>query len=130
MTARGTFDIATEAEPPFLERDGNKLNYNVVRKDFAGGMVGSSEARMITAFTNTQGSAGYVAIEHFSGSIDGRSGSCVFQHSGVMAEGAAELSVVIVPGSGTAELSGISGAMEIDNADGKHTYVLDYELGD
>lgn len=101
---------------------------NIVRKEFSGDMVGTSEAQMVAAYTGTPGSAGYVAIEHFAGSVEGRSGSFVLQHSGIMANGEAELTVRIVPDSGTGELTGISGTLEIDNSDGKHPYVLDYEL--
>ena len=52
----------------------------------------------------------------------------VLQHSGIMAKGDAELIVRIVPDSGTGDLTGISGTLEIDNSDGKHSYVLNYEL--
>ena len=126
-TARGPLDVNTEAEPPFLDQDGLKLNRNVVRKEFSGDMVGTSEAQMIAVFTGTPGSAGYVAIEHFRGSVGGKSGSFVLQHSGVMNRGDAQLTVTIVPDSGTGELAGISGALEIDNDEGHHSYVLDYE---
>ena len=127
-TACGPMDVNIEAEPPFLERDGLKLNRNVVRKVFSGGMVGSSEAQMIAAVTATPGSAGYVAIEHFTGSVGDRSGSFVLQHSGVMNRGDALLEVTIVPDSGTGELAGISGTLEIHNEEGQHSYILDYEL--
>ena len=127
-TARGLLDVNTEAEPPFLEQDELKLNRNVVRKEFSGDMVGTSEAQMIAAFTGTPGSAGYVAIEHFTGSVGGKSGSFVLQHSGVMNKGDAQLTVTIVPDSGTGELTGISGTLEIDNNEGQHSYALDYEL--
>ena len=127
-TARGTFDVNTEAEPPFLEQDGLKLNRNVVRKEFSGDMVGVSEAQMIAAFTGNPGSAGYVAIDHFTGSVGGKSGSFVLQHSGVMNRGDAQLTVMIVPDSGTGELIGISGTLEIDNDEGRHSYVLHYEF--
>ena len=90
-TARGPLDVNMEAEPPFLEQDGLKLNRNVVRKEFSGDMVGTSEAQMIAAFTGTPGSAGYVAIEHFTGSVGGKSGSFVLQHNGVMNRGDAQL---------------------------------------
>ncbi|MCY4582190.1 MAG: DUF3224 domain-containing protein [Chloroflexi bacterium] len=126
-TARGSFDVNMEPEPPFLEQDGVTLNRNVVRKEFTGGMVGTSEAQMLAAFTGTPGSAGYVAVEHFTGSVDGRSGSFVLQHSGVMDRGDARLTVAIVPDSGTGELTGISGSMTIDNNEGQHSYVLEYE---
>ena len=127
-TAQGPMNVDTQAEPPFLAQDGLTLNRNVVRKEFFGGMVGVSEAEMLAAFTSTPGSAGYVAIEHFTGSVGGKSGSFVLQHSGVMNRGEAQLTVTIVPDSGTGELAGISGALAIDNTEGRHSYVLDYDL--
>lgn len=91
-------------------------------------MVGVSEAHMLAAFTTVPGSAGYVAIEHFTGSVGGKSGSFVLQHSGVMNRGDARLTVTIVPDSGTGELAGIAGALAIDNTGGRHSYVLDYDF--
>ena len=126
-TARGRLDVTIEAEPPFFEQDGVKLNRNLVRKEFSGDMVGTSEAQMIAAYTATPGSAGYVAIEHFTGSVGGKSGSCVLQHHGLMEREEAALTVTIVPDSGTGELAGISGTLRIDNDEGKHSYVLEYE---
>ncbi len=126
-TSSGYLNVSIEAEPPFLEQDGLKLNHNVVRKEFSGDMVGTSEAHMITAFTGTPGSAGYVAIEYFTGSVGGKSGAFVLQHSGAMNKGDAQLTVTIVPDSGTGELAGISGTLEIDNDQGRHSYVLNYE---
>ena len=75
----------------------------------------------------TPGSAGYVAIEHFTGSVAGRSGSFVLQHSGLTDRGDAALTVTIVPDSGTGKLAGISGTLEIGNEVGTHSYVLEYE---
>ena len=126
-TARGSLDVTTESEPPFLEQDGLKLERNVVRKDLSGEMAGTSEAQIIAAFTDTPCSPAYVAIEHFTGSVDGKSGSFALQHSGVMNRGDAQLTVTIVPDSGVGELTGISGTLEIDNDVGEHSYVLDYE---
>ena len=126
-TARGTMDVATEAQPPFLEQDGIKLQRSTVRKKFSGDMVGQSEAQMVAAYTATPGSAGYVAMERFTGSVDGKSGSFVLQHQGVMDKGEATLTVTVVPDSGTGELDGISGSLAIDSDHGQHTYALDYE---
>lgn len=127
-TARGPMDVNIEAAPPFLEQDGLKLNRNVVRKEFSGEMVGASKMEMISAMTATPGSAGYVAIEHFTGSVGGRTGSFVLQHSGVMERGDARLTVTIVPDSGAGELADISGTLEIHNDEGQHSYVLHYEI--
>ena len=44
-----------------------------------------------------------------------------------MEKGEAALTVTIVPDSGTGELAGISGTLEIDNDEEKHSYVLEYE---
>lgn len=82
---------------------------------------------MVTAYTATPGSAGYVAIEHLTGSVGGRSGSFVLQHHGLMEKGEAALAVTIVPDSGTRELARMPGSLEIHNVDGEHSYVLDYE---
>ena len=126
--ARGTFEVTIEAEPPFFEQDGIKLNRNVIRKEFSGDLVGRSEGQMVAAYTATPGSAGYVAIEHFTGSVAGKSGSFLLQHHGLMDKGDAALTVTIVPDSGTGELAGIAGTLQIDNAAGKHSCVLQYEL--
>ena len=127
-TARGVFEVVMEGEPPFLEQDGLTLNRVVVRKEFSGGMVGASEAQMLAAFTATPGSAGYVAMERFTGSVDGKPGSFVLQHSGVMSKGDAQLTVTIVPDSGAGALAGIAGSMEIDVEEGRHSYALHYEF--
>ena len=127
-TARGTFEVVMGGDPPYLEQDGLTLNRNFLHKEFSGGMAGTSEAQMLAAFTAVPGSAGYVAIEHFTGSVDGKQGSFVLQHSGVMSRGDAQLAVTIVPDSGAGELAGISGTMEIENDEGGHSYALHYEF--
>ena len=127
-TARGAFDVNIDPDPPYLDQDGLKLSRNSVTKDYSGDLVGSANAQMLAAYTNNPGSAGYVAIVHFAGSVDGKSGSFVLQHNGIMNKGEGQLTVTIVPDSGTGELAGISGTMEIDNDEGQHSYVLDYEF--
>jgi hypothetical protein len=75
-----------------------------------------------------KGSAGYVAIERVSGTLHGRRGSFVLQHSGTMNRGAPELSITVVPDSGTGELAGLAGRMSIVIANGAHSYRFDYTL--
>jgi hypothetical protein len=84
---------------------------------------------MLAAGTAVEGSAGYVAMEIVTGTLDGRRGSFILQHSGSMKKGAATLTVTVVPDSGTDQLVGISGSMKIIVADGKHSYELEYTLG-
>ena len=83
---------------------------------------------MLAAYTENPGSAGYVAIERFTGTVHGKSGSFVLQHSGIMNKGEGQLTVTIVPDSGTGALTGISGSLEIHIQDGRHSYTLEYEL--
>lgn len=127
-TARGAFDVNINPDPPYLDQDGLKLNRNSVTKEYSGDLVGPAEAQMLAAYTNNPGSAGYVAIELFNGSLNGRSGSFVLQHNGIMDKGEGRLTVTIVPDSGTGELAGISGDLQIDINEGQHLYTLEYEL--
>ncbi|HEY4160279.1 MAG TPA: DUF3224 domain-containing protein, partial [Polyangiaceae bacterium] len=95
-----------------------------------GDLVATSTGQMIGARSReVKASAGYVAIERVVGSLEGRQGSFVLQHSGVMTRGIGELTVTVVPDTGTAGLSGIAGRMNIEIADGKHYYTLEYDFG-
>ena len=85
---------------------------------------------MLTAVTGIKGSAGYVAIERVSGTLHGRSGSFVFQHSGTMTRGSQQLSITVVPDSGTDQLMGFAGKLAIEIADGKHSYDFEYTLAE
>lgn len=97
-------------------------------KQFHGELEGTSQGEMLGAQTEVKGSAGYVAMERVTGTLNGRKGSFVLQHSGTMKHGAFELSVKVVPDSGTGELKGIAGKMNIIIKDGKHFYEFDYTL--
>lgn len=83
---------------------------------------------MLAANTEVKGSAGYVAIERVSGQLHGRAGTFILQHSGTMNRGAPQLSVTVVPDSGTGALTGLAGRMTIDIAGGQHSYVFEYTL--
>src|SRR6185312_9342775 len=98
-------------------------------KQFHGNLEASSKGEMLSAGTSIKGSAGYVAIERVSGTLHGRSGAFVLQHSGTMKRGTPELSVTVVPDSGTGELTGLAGRMMIHIAGGKHSYEFEYTLG-
>jgi len=85
---------------------------------------------MLTAGTGVKGSAGYVAMERVSGTLHGRSGAFVLQHSGTMTRGAPQLTIAVVPDSGTGELLGLAGQMTITIFDGKHSYDFEYTLAE
>jgi uncharacterized protein DUF3224 len=95
---------------------------------FAGDLVGTSKGEMLSAQTETKGSAGYVAVEKVVGELDGRKSTFVLQHSGTMDHGQSQLSVVVVPDSGTEGFAGIRGTLQIDIKDGKHFYDFEYSL--
>jgi hypothetical protein len=129
MNVKGTFDITMSAEPPYDVVDGVTLARVGFDKRFHGPLEATSKVSMIGARTPVEGSGGYVAIERVTGTLDGKKGTFVLQHSGTMARGARSLSVTVVPDSGTGELRGLSGRMDIQVVEGKHHYDFDFELG-
>lgn len=126
--AEGRFDITRSAEPPYDTNEGATLGRSRFDKRFEGSLNATSVVHMIAAMSNVKGSAGYVAIERVVGTLDGRAGSFVLQHSGVMDRGVASLSVTVVPDTATGALTGLRGQMSIDTSGGDHRYVFDYEL--
>ena len=88
--------------------DGAAFGRLKLDKTFHGDLQGTSVGEMMTAGTAVEGSAGYVAIERVTGSLAGRAGSFVLLHRGTMQQGAFELSIVVVPDSGTGQLAGLA----------------------
>jgi len=128
MQATGSFEVVLTPQPPADEIAAARLGRQALRKQFHGDLEATSLGEMIAAMGEVQGSAGYVAMERVTGTLHGRSGSFVLQHSGTMNRGAPQLSVSVVPDSGTGELVGLAGTMAIDIAQGKHSYRFEYTL--
>lgn len=128
MTTRasGTFDVKLNPLETYNRTEGANLGRLSIDKQFHGDLEATSQGEMLSAMGAIKGSAGYVAIERVSGKLADRSGSFVFQHSGTMTRGAPQLSVSVVPDSGSGELTGLSGTMALIIADGKHSYEFDY----
>jgi hypothetical protein len=126
--ATGPFDVSMKpASPP--EKEGRTaIGRMVLDKQYFGELAATGKGEMLTAVTDTKGSAGYVAIERISGTLNGRKGSFVLQHNGTMRAGEQNLSTSIVPDSGTEQLAGISGTLAMKVVDGKHVYELNYVL--
>jgi hypothetical protein len=100
-----------------------------IDKQFHGELEGTSKGYMLSsAATVVKGSGGYVAMERVTGTLKGRSGSFVLQHSGTMNRGVPQLSVTVVPDSGTGQLTGLAGTMTIKIDAGKHSYEFEYSL--
>jgi hypothetical protein len=124
--AAGPFDV--KVTPQDDHTGDSAIGRLTIDKQYHGDLDGTGKGQMLTAGSPAKGSAGYVAMEHVTGKLRGQTGSFSLQHSGSMSSGTQELTVVIVPGSGTGELEGISGKMTITIAAGKHSYELEYTL--
>lgn len=124
--ATGTFEVKITPQ----DTGDATLGRMSIDKQIHGDLEGTSKGEMLTAMTSVQGSAGYVAVERVTGKLAGRSGTFILQHSGTMTRGTPHLAISVVPDSGTGELAGLTGTMTIDIADGKHSYVFEYTLGE
>ncbi len=126
--ARGTFEVKIVP----LRLDGPAedatLGRMSIEKEFHGQLEATGKGQMLTANTAVEGSAAYVAIERVSGTIEGRSGTFALQHRGTMMRGQQELSVTVVPDSGTGELEGLAGILRITIDEDGHSYDLEYSL--
>jgi hypothetical protein len=127
MTATGTFDV--KLKPQTDENVGDPtVGRMSIEKQFHGDLEGTSKGQMLAVQGEVKGSAGYVAMERVTGTLAGKSGTFALQHTGTMDRGVPGLSVTVVPDSGTGELIGLSGRMNIIIADGKHSYDFEYSL--
>jgi Protein of unknown function (DUF3224) len=127
MHATGTFDVKLTPQSP--EESDAGLGRMSIDKQFHGDLDGTSKGFMLaSAGAVVKGSGGYVAMEKVTGTLKGRAGSFVLQHSGTMTRGTPTLSVTVVPDSGTGQLEGITGTFTIKIDQGKHSYEFDYTL--
>lgn len=125
--ASGPFDV--KVIPQDDKSDDPLLARMTLDKQYHGDLDGTGKGQMLTASTDVKGSGAYVAIEKVTGTLNGRSGTFVLQHSGTMTNNAPQLTITVVPDSGTGELKGISGKMTIIvAAGGKHSYDFEYTL--
>ena len=127
--ASGTFDVklSPQAGEPGSDPGLGRMS---IDKQFHGDLEASSKGQMLMVQAEVKGSAGYVALERVYGKLQGRSGTFVLQHSGTMTRGVGQLTVTVVPDSGTGELKGLVGKMTIDIRDGQHFYGFDYTLAE
>jgi hypothetical protein len=125
--ATGSFDVKIAPQSDdFLK--GSSMGRMSIDKQFHGDLEATSKGEMLTGGDVAKGSAGYVAIEQVTGTLNGRSGSFILQHNGTMTRGTPQLTVSVVPDSGTGQLAGLTGAMTIKITDGKHFYDFAYAL--
>lgn len=124
----GPFDVKMTPQPPDDTTGGSALGRIALDKRYQGELEATSKGQMLAAGTSVPGSAGYVAMEVVSGALHGHAGTFVLQHSGTMDRGAPQLSITVVPDSGTGELTGLAGKMMIVITEGKHSYDFEYTL--
>jgi len=123
----GLFDVKMSPQAA-AENEEASIGRMLLDKQFHGDLEANSKGQMLAHMTSVKGSGGYVAMEKVVGTLQGRKGSFLLQHSGTMNRGEASLVLTVVPDSGTEELEGLSGSMTITVTDGKHFYGFDYSL--
>ena len=126
--ARGPFDVKITPLATDTPSEGSPLGRMSSDKQFHGDLEGTSKGEMLTAGTAIKNSAAYVAIERVTGSLNGKKGTFALQHNATMTRGEGKLNIIVVPDSGTGELTGLSGTMNIEITNGKHSYVFEYAL--
>jgi len=126
--ASGTFEVRMSPLESYNQAEGAALGRMSIDKEFHGDLEATSQGEMLSAGAPQAGSAGYVAIERVTGTLGGRQGSFVLQHSATMHSGASEMTVTVVPSSSTGELEGLTGSMTIIIKDGQHFYEFEYTL--
>ena len=126
-TISGTFDVKMTPQSSAVEAA--QIGRFSLDKAYHGDLEATAAGEMIAVMTGEKGSAGYVAIERVTGTLAGRKGTFALQHSATMDRGTANLTIVVIPDSGTDGLTGISGTMGIRvEAGGKHFYDFTYAL--
>jgi hypothetical protein len=129
MKVSGKFSVKMEPQLQSIEsQNGIQLARFTLDKTYEGELSANSQGEMLSAMTAVQGSAGYVAIEQVTGTLAGKQGSFVMQHYGTMNQGDSYLKLEVVPDSGSGDLAGLHGSMNIRIEDGQHYYDFDYEI--
>ena len=128
MRAAGTFEVKLTQQSLADSQADPLLGRLAIDKQFSGDLQGTSKGEMLSARTAIDTSAGYVAIERVTGTLGGKKGSFVLQHSGTMTRGEQRLEITVVPDSGTGELAGLTGTMSIKIDGKKHYYEFTYSI--
>jgi hypothetical protein len=130
MHAKGTFEVKMAPQPAQEGVGDASIGRMALDKQYSGDLEATAKGQMLAIRSAVEGSAGYVALERVSGELQGRRGEFALQHNGTMTRGAPQLTVTVVPDSGTGELQGLAGTLTITQTDGKHFYDIEYTLPD
>jgi hypothetical protein len=128
--ANGTFDVKVAPLPADEKVPGLTVGRMSIDKQWKGDFVGTSKGEMMTTGSEAvKGSGGYVAIEQMTGSLKGRAGTFTLIHQATMRQNADfNMSIKVVPDSGTGALTGLSGTLTIIIEGKNHSYQFDYTL--
>ena len=91
--AKGSFDVARTPQESLDAGDGAQIGHVRFDKRFHGALDATGVVHMLAVGTDVPGSAAYVAIERIAGTLDGRRGSFLTQHSGTLDRGRATLTL-------------------------------------
>lgn len=129
MRCESKFKIAGWDEKPFSESgDGGKLTRAKVKRTYEGDLQGEGLAQYVMAY-HPDGSAEFTGYERVTGTLEELSGSFVWRHSGTYSGDRMTHVSSIVEGSGTGDLTGISGRTEIRAGHEKtYPFTLEYEM--
>ena len=126
MIAKGTFEVSMTPDAQNKVGDITFGRYRIDKK-FQGDLEGTSKVDMLGVGSDT-GSGAYVAIELVSGTLHGKTGTFVLQHSGIRTKDSQQLTILVVPGCSTGQLAGLEGKLTINIVDKKHYYEFDYSF--
>ena len=126
--AAGTFDVTVKPIDAYA-KDQAGLGRMSIDKQYHGDIEATAKGEMLTGMTDIKTSGVYVAVERVTGTVQGKSGSFILHHTGLMTRGEQSLTITVVPDSGTGQLVGLTGKLGITiTPDGKHAYTFDYTL--
>jgi hypothetical protein len=124
----GEFDVKMQPEAMSEVAADSGVGRMSLDKTYHGALEATGKGEMLAYMDRALGSGAYVAMEQVRGTLDGRAGAFLLHHTGVMTRGAPGLAVKVVPDSGSGELAGLSGTLNIRIEGGKHYYDFDYAL--
>lgn len=128
-TISGEFNVKMAPEAMSAVAAASGIGRMSLDKQYHGALDATGAGEMLAYMDRELGSGAYVAMEKVQGTLEGRRGSFLLHHSGTMERGAAGLKVAVVADSGSGELAGLSGTLQIRIEGGKHYYDFDYTLG-
>ena len=130
MTSRasGSFEVKITPQGTPDAAAGVTLGRMSIDKQLSGDLEATTKGEMLTAMADANGAAAYVAVERVTGALAGKRGTFVLMHNATMTRDGRHLNVTVAPGSGTDQLAGLTGSMDINIVDGKHFYEFEYTL--